>query len=297
MMKTIQFTSYGDAEKLDLVDVPTPTPQPGEILVRVAAAAVNPIDWKIRSGLMKDIFPVEFPAGIGGDAAGTVIALGAGVVDAVIGESVFGVGRSTYAEEAILTSWAPVPDGVSIEESAGWGSTIETAVRVLDQLGVAAGQTVLVSGASGGVGTAVVQIAIGRGISVVGTASESNQDYLASLGAIPVVYGDGLAARVAAAVPSGIDAALDISGAGVLPELIEITRDPSRVLSIADFSAPALGAQLSVAASDHRKAWAEAAAVPIFRMPVERRFPLAQAGAAQEHSAAGHAAGKTIVLP
>src|SRR4051812_1916784 len=104
----------------------------------------------------------------------------------------------------------------------------------------------LVSGASGGVGTAVVQIAIGRGISVVGTASEAHQDYLAHLGAIPVAYGDGLAARVAAVAPSGIDGALDISGAGVLPELIEIARDPSRVLSIADFSAPALGAQLSL---------------------------------------------------
>jgi NADPH:quinone reductase-like Zn-dependent oxidoreductase len=296
-MKAIQFNSYGDADKLNLVDVPTPTPQPGEILIRVAAAGVNPIDWKIRSGLMKDIMPVNFPAGIGGDASGTVLALGAGVSDAVVGESVFGVGRSTYAEEAVLTAWAPVPDGVSIEEAAGWGATVETAVRVLDQLGVSAGQTLLVSGASGGVGTAVVQIAIGRGISVVGTASEPNQDYLASLGAIPVVYGDALAARVAAAAPSGIDAALDISGAGVLPALIEISGDPSRVLSIADFSAPTLGAQLTLAATDHRKAWAEAAALTTFRMPVERRFPLAQAGAAQEHSATGHAAGKTIVLP
>jgi NADPH:quinone reductase-like Zn-dependent oxidoreductase len=296
-MKAIQFKSYGDAEKLDLVDVPAPMPQPGEILIRVAAAGVNPIDWKIRSGLMEGMIPVDFPAGMGGDAAGTVIALGEGVAGVAVGDSVFGVGRSTYAEEAVLTSWAPVPEGVSVEESAGWGAAVETAVRVLDQLGLSAGQTVLISGASGGVGTAVVQIAVGRGISVVGTASAPNQDYLASLGATPVVYGDGLAARVAAAAPSGVDGALHISGDGVLPELIEIVGDPSRVLSISDFAALELGAQVSAAASDHRKAWAEAAALPAFRLPVERRFTLAEAGAAQEHSAAGHAAGKTVILP
>ncbi|SEC42066.1 NADPH:quinone reductase [Streptomyces sp. 3213] len=296
-MKAIQFNSYGGAEKLDLVDIPAPTPGPGEILIRVAAVGVNPIDWKIRSGQMEGMIPVDFPSGTGSDAAGTVIALGEGVVDAVVGESVFGVGRSTYAEEAVLTSWAPVPKGVSVEESAGWGAAVETAVRILDQLGLSAGQTVLVSGASGSVGTAVVQIAVGRGISVVGTASAPNQDYLASLGAIPVVYGDGLVARVAAAAPSGIDGALHISGTGVLPDLIEIVGDPSRVLSISDFAALELGAQVSAAASDHRKAWAEAAALPAFRLPVERRFTLAEAGAAQEHSAAGHAAGKTIILP
>nr|WP_319096113.1 MULTISPECIES: alcohol dehydrogenase catalytic domain-containing protein [unclassified Streptomyces] len=104
-MKAIQFDSYGGAEKLNLVDVSAPTPQPGEILIRVAAAGVNPIDWRIRSGQMEGMIPVAFPAGSGGDAAGTVIALGAGVVDVVVGESVFGVGRSTYAEVAVLTSW------------------------------------------------------------------------------------------------------------------------------------------------------------------------------------------------
>ncbi|MBK3581555.1 NADP-dependent oxidoreductase [Streptomyces sp. MBT65] len=296
-MKAIQFNSYGGAEKLDLVDIPAPTPQPGEILIRVAAAGVNPIDWKIRSGQMEGMIPVDFPAGTGSDAAGTVTALGEGVIDAVVGESVFGVGRSTYAEEAVLTTWAPVPEGVNVEESAGWGAAVETAVRVIDQLGLVAGQTVLVSGASGSVGTAVVQIAVGRGISVVGTASAPNQDYLASLGAIPVVYGDGLVARVTAEAPSGIDGALHLSGAGVLPDLIEIAGEPSRVLSISDFAALELGAQVSAAASDHRKAWAEAAALPAFRLPVERRFALAEAGAAQEHSAAGHAAGKTIILP
>jgi NADPH:quinone reductase-like Zn-dependent oxidoreductase len=296
-MKAIQYKTYGNADVLELVDVATPVPQSGEILIRVTAAGVNPIDWKIRSGIMEGMIPVEFPAGMGSDAAGTVIALGEGVVDAVVGESVFGVGRTAYAEQAVLTRWAPVPDGVSVEESAGWGTAIETAVRILDQLGLSVGQTVLVSGASGGVGTAVVQIAIGRGLSVVGTASERNQDYLASLGAIPVPYGDGLAARVAAAAPSGIDGALDISGAGVLPELIEIVGDPTRVVSIADIAALELGAQLSTASLDHRKAWAEAAALPAFRIPVEHRFPLAEAGAAQEHNAAGHAAGKTIILP
>jgi NADPH:quinone reductase-like Zn-dependent oxidoreductase len=296
-MKAIQFESYGDSSTLELVDVDSPTPQAGEILIRVKAAAVNPLDWKIRSGLMKGMIPVEFPAGMGSDASGTVIGIGEGVTDVAPGDLVFGVGRSTYADEAVLTDWASVPNGVDIDEAAGWGAAVETAVRVLDLLGLSNGQSLLVSGASGGVGTAVVQIAVGRGIEVVGTASEANQDYLKSLGAVPVTYGEGLGTRVKEVAPAGIDAALDISGAGVIPQLITIVGDPARVLSIADFTALELGAQVSTGGNNHRQAWAEAAALPAFGIPVERVFPLAEAGAAQDRSAAGHARGKTILLP
>ncbi|SDT27286.1 NADP-dependent oxidoreductase [Microlunatus soli] len=294
-MKAIQFDSYGNPDVLQVTEVDTPRPAAGEIVIDVAAAGVNPIDWKIRRGLMAEQIPLQFPAGLGFDAAGTVTAIGEGVTDLAVGDQVYGTGRSTYAEQAVLSAWAPIPSGISVESAAGWGSAVETAVRILDQLGIGSGQTVLVSGAAGGVGTATVRLAVARGATVIGTAGPANQDYLTDLGAIPVVYGDGLVDRVAAVAPNGVDAALDISGAGVLPELIKLTGDPAKVLSIADFTAPGLGAQVSSSSSDAPAAFAEAARTPDFDIPVDRRYPLAEAAAAQEYSEAGHVRGKIIL--
>lgn len=294
-MKAIQFNEYGGPEVLQLAEVPAPEPAAGEVVIKVAAAGVNPIDWKLSRGLMAEQMPATFPAGLGFDAAGTVAAVGQGVADVAVGDEVFGTGSATFAEQTVLSAWAKVPTGIAVESAAGWGSAVETAVRILDQIGIQAGQTVLVSGASGGVGTAVVRLAVARGLTVIGTAGTANQDYLADLGATPVVYGDGLLDRVAEVAPNGIDAALDISGAGVLPELIKLVGDPAMVLSIADFSAPALGAQISTSGADAPKAFAEAAGVTGFDIAIDRRYPLADAGAALERSAAGHARGKIIL--
>lgn len=296
-MKAVQFDTFGGPEVLEIVETPSPVAGAGEIVVRVAAAGVNPVDLKIRAGYLAAQMPVDFPAGTGLDAAGEVIAVGEGVTSTSVGDVVFGLGRATYAEEAVLSAWAPVPEGLDVVEAAGWGSVVETAVRILDQLAPAAGSTVLVSGASGGVGTALVQLAIARGLTVVGTASERNQDYLASLGAIPVVYGSGLASRVTALASGGVQAAFDVSGAGVIPELIAIVGEPSRVVSISDFSAPQYGAQVSNQATDARRAFAEALAVEGFRIPVAGTFSLAEAGEAQELSGAGHTVGKLVIVP
>jgi NADPH:quinone reductase-like Zn-dependent oxidoreductase len=155
-----------------------------------------------------------------------------------------------------------------------------------------------VSGASGGVGSAVVQIARERGIDVIGTAGERNQEYLRSLGAVPTTYGPGLVDRVRAIAPGGVDAALDIAGSGVVPELIELTGEPSRVLSIADFNAPEQGAQVSTSSTNMTAALEEAARLfteGAFRIPVERTFPLGEAAQAQEASEAGHVRGKFVL--
>jgi NADPH:quinone reductase-like Zn-dependent oxidoreductase len=121
----------------------------------------------------------------------------------------------------------------------------ETASRSLEEVGVKSGETLLVSGAAGGIGSAVIQFARQRGITVIGTASAQNHDYLRGLGAIPTTYGPGLAERVKELAPEGVDAALDLAGSGIIPELIEIVGDPSHVLSVADFAAPRYGAKFS----------------------------------------------------
>jgi NADPH:quinone reductase-like Zn-dependent oxidoreductase len=174
---------------------------------------------------------------------------------------------------------------------------VATAIRIINEVGVQPGQTLLVSGAAGGVGSAVVQIAGQRGISVIGTAGAANQDYVRSLGALATTYGAGLTDRVRAMAPDGVDAALDITGAGVIGELIELTGEPSKVLSIADFSAPQQGAKVSTGSTNHAGAYAEAArlfSAGHFHMPV-KKFPLADAGRAQAESQAGHVTGRLVI--
>ena len=297
-MKAIQFTMYGGPEVLELVEAAEPHADAGQVRIAVHAAGVNPWDSKIRSGAMQQMAPVAFPAGTGLEASGIVDEVGAGVTGVAVGDAVFGSGPSTFAQYAVLAFWARKPDALSFEEAAGYPTAVETAIRILDQVGVQPGQTVVLSGATGGVGTATVQIARDRGISVIGTAGAGNQDYLRSLGAVPTTYGDGWVDRVRALAPNGVDAALDLAGAGVIAELIELAGEPSKVLSIADFSAPSLGAQVSsngngqVAAYDEAVRLFEAGS---FSLPVTQTFPLEKAGDAQAASETGHTRGKIVV--
>jgi NADPH:quinone reductase-like Zn-dependent oxidoreductase len=296
-MKAVQFAEYGGPEVLRLVDVDEPHAGPGQVRIAVRAAGVNAYDWKVRAGLMRDVQPIPLPAGIGMDAAGVVDEIGDDVDSVAIGDEVFGQGSATYAEHAVLSHWAVKPAGLSFAEAAGYPAPVETAIRIINQVGVQPGQTLLVSGAAGGVGSAVVQIARQRGISVIGTGGTANQDYLESLGALATTYGDGLTDRVRAIAPDGVDAALDISGAGVIGELIELTGEPSKVLSIADFSAPQQGARVSTGSTNQAGAYAEAArlfSAGHLHMPV-KTFPLADAARAQTESQAGHVTGRLII--
>jgi NADPH:quinone reductase-like Zn-dependent oxidoreductase len=297
-MKAVQFTEYGGPEVLELVEAVEPHAGAGQVRIAVRAAGVNPWDSKVRSGALQQMAPVAFPAGTGLEASGIVDEVGAGVTGVAVGDAVFGAGAPAFAEYVVLQFWAKKPDALSFEEAAGYPAAVETAIRILDQVGVQPGQTLVVSGAAGGVGSATVQIAVDRGITVIGTAAAGNQDYLRSLGAVPTTYGDGWVDRVRALAPNGVDAALDIAGAGVIAELIELTGEPTKVLSIADFSAPALGAQVSSNAQGQVAAYDEAVRLfeaGSFSLAVTQTFPMEKASDAQAASDTGHARGKIVV--
>jgi NADPH:quinone reductase-like Zn-dependent oxidoreductase len=267
------------------------------VRIAVRAAGVNPVDWRIREGQILKAHPIRLPSGVGLDAAGVVDEIGEGVEGVEIGDRVFGEGADTYAEFAVLAAWARMPEGLSFDEAAGYPSVVETALRIIGQVGVQAGQTLLVSGASGGVGSAVLQIARDRGITVIGTAGAANQDYLRSLGALATTYGPGLVDRVCRLGP--VDAALDLAGSGVIPELLELTGDPYRVISIADLSAPQFGVRFSGEAGSVPAALAEAAALIArgkLHIPVDQTYTLAEAAKAHIDSRAGHARGRSVIL-
>ncbi|MFD2055817.1 NADP-dependent oxidoreductase [Mesorhizobium calcicola] len=297
-MKAARFHDYGGPEVLKIEEVDVPKPDPGEVRIAVKAAGINQIDWKLRAGHMRDFMPLSFPAGVGIDAAGVVDAIGEGVTNLSVGDPVFGKGHDTMAEYAILDQWARKPDSLSFEEAAGFPVAVETAMRIIDEVAVKPGETLLVSGAAGGVGTAAIQLAKTAGIRTIGTASEPKHAYLRSLGAIPTTYGAGLRERVAALAPDGVQAALDVTGSGIIPDLVAITGNPSRVVSIADFSAPQHGARTSFDSRDATPALKHAAALHAagsFTLPVERTFPLDQIAAAQELSAQGHVTGRLVI--
>lgn len=297
-MKAVRFHNYGGPEVLKIEEVDVPEPGPGQVRIAVRAAGINPIDWKLRAGYMREMMPLSLPAGSGFDAAGVIDAVGEGVSGASVGDAVFGKGHDTMAEYAILYEWATKPDGLSFEEAAGFAVAVETATRIIDEVGVKRGETLLVSGAAGGVGSAVIQLAKAAGIRTIGTASEPKHAYLRSLGAIPTTYGPGLSGRVAALAPEGVRAALDIAGSGVIQELVAITGDSSRVLSITDLSAPQHGAKTSFEPTDSTKALAGAAELftaGSFTLPVERTFPLDRIATAHELSAQGHVTGRLVI--
>ncbi|MEV7402008.1 NADP-dependent oxidoreductase [Streptomyces sp. NPDC091267] len=296
-MKKVSFAEFGGPEVLQLIDAEAPHAGPGRIRIAVRAAGVNPVDWRIREGQVLGAHPIELPSGVGLDAAGVVDEVGEGVVGVEVGDRVFGEGSSTYAEFAVLSAWARMPERLTFEEAAGYPSVVETALRVIREVGVRPGQTLLVSGASGGVGSAVLQIARERGITVIGTAGAANQEYLRGLGAVATTYGEGWIERVRQL--GDVDAALDLAGSGVIRELVELTGIPEKVVSIADLRAPEFGVRFSGVAGSVPAALAEAVDLISqgrLHIPVEKSYPLAEAAAAHIDSAAGHTRGRRVLV-
>jgi NADPH:quinone reductase-like Zn-dependent oxidoreductase len=287
---------------LQVVDIEEPHAGAGQVRIAVKAAGVNPIDYKLRSGAMAQMMPLTLPAGVGLDAAGVVDEVGAGVQGISAGDEVFGssVGGAT-AEYAVLKEWATKPAAMSFEEAAGLPVPTETARRALKQLGVQAGDTLLVNGGAGGVGLATVQFAVAMGATVIATASEANHDYLRSLGAQPTTYGDGLADRVRAIAPGGVDLAFDAVGFGALPALVDLTGTPDKVLTIADYAgAQQLGVRVSGGGGEFQSPEARQEAADLFEagkftMPVAETFSLDETAKAHEKSEAGHVRGKYII--
>jgi NADPH:quinone reductase-like Zn-dependent oxidoreductase len=298
-MRAVRFHQYGGPEVLTVEDAPEPHAGPGEVRIRVHATSVNPADWKTRAGYMAQMMPTTFPAIIGSDAAGVVDEVGDGVDGVQPGDRVFGLAQGgAAAEYAVLAAWAPVPAGWSLEQGAAAGLVSTTAIAGLDALGDISGKTVLIEGAAGGVGSAAVQVAVARGATVIGTASETNHDFLRKLGATPVTYGEGLAERVAAAAPGGVHAALDTAGSGSLADLVAIVGDASRVATVADFNAGALGATLVMGSANALANLAEASRLGqagAYTPTVQTTYPLEKTADAHTDVQGGHTRGKVVV--
>jgi len=299
-MKAACFKTFGGPEVLELAQLADPHPRPGQVRIAVHAAGVNASDWKKRRGLIDQALPQT----MGYEAAGIVDELGEDVTDVTVGDRVFGfcTAGAAQAELAVLAYYAPIPSSLDFAQAASLPVALETAARALDQLGVKSATTLLVNGASGNIGAAAVQLAVARGARVIGTASLPKHALLRELGAEPVEYGDGLAARVHALAPAGIDRALDVAGNGILPELIELARGPTHVVTVADFGgAKQHGVRFS-RGDDGRALYVltqldELLAAGRFKLPTVQTFPLAEIAEAHRLGEAGLATGKLVVLP
>ncbi|GHG52547.1 NADP-dependent oxidoreductase [Streptomyces griseocarneus] len=304
-IKAVAFSSYGSADVLRLTDVDQPVPGPGQVRIAVRCAGVNPLDHKIRSGAMAGLFPVGLPHVPGVEASGVVEAVGEGVVGVQAGDAVLGrTATGAYAEQALAPAEELMIKPLSLpwEEAAALPVAAETAWRALNLLALNEGETVLVHGAAGGVGTLAVQFARARDVRVIGTASEFNHEYLRGLGAIPVAYGEGLADRVREAAPGGVDAALDAVGKGDAVGIsVQLTGAPGRVVSIADpEGARRSGARFSSGgpASGTGPALTAALALHeagILQLPIHRVYRLHEAAEAHRASEHGHLTGKIVL--
>jgi NADPH:quinone reductase-like Zn-dependent oxidoreductase len=299
-MRAAVYTETGEpSDVLSVSEIEEPHAGPGQVRVAVRAAGVNPIDWKIVGGTMGGSAGEPKVPGI--DAAGVVDEVGEGVTGVRVGDAVFGqAATGSAAEYAVLSAWAQKPDAASFEVAGGLGVAAETAVRVLDLLGLQPGQTVVVDGASGGVGGVTVQVAVSRGLRVIGTAGEANQDFVRSLGALPTPHGPGLADRVRALAPEGVDGGVDTAGRGSVRDLVELTGDPAKVVTIADFGAGELGVQVSTGGGGQAARMEQVAdllAAGRLELPIAGTFPLERIGEAYAESRAGHVRGKLVLLP
>jgi NADPH:quinone reductase-like Zn-dependent oxidoreductase len=299
-MRAAVYTQTGDpAEVLSVTEVEEPHAGPGQVRIAVRAAGVNPIDWKIVRG-MTGRSP-DAPTVPGIDAAGVVDEVGEGVTGVQVGDAVFGhASGGSAAEYAVLSAWAPKPGITPFEVAGGLPVAGETAVRVLDLLGLQTGQTVVVDGASGGVGSATVQVAVARGLRVIGTAGEANQDFVRSLGAQPTLHGPGLADRVRELASNGVDGGVDTAGKGSVRDLIALTGDPAKVVTIADFGAAELGVQVTSGGGGQAPRLAQVAdllAADRLQMPLAGTYPLDRIGEAYAQSQDGHVRGKLVLVP
>lgn len=296
--KAVQFSEYGGPEVLDLVEVDDAPPGPGKVRVRIKTAGVNPADYKVRAGRM---FPVHFPQGLGNDFAGVVDEVGDGVTAIASGDEVLGfTAFRAYAEYVTVPERQVTakPEALSWEVAGSLSVVGQTAREGLDRLGVGNGDTLLVHAAAGGVGGVLVQLAAREGVTVIGTASEPNHDYLRELGAIPVSYGPGLVERVRAAAPSGVDKVFDAIGGDAVPASLELVRDPSDILTIADMAAPErYGVEtFSMTPNADRLAeLAHLAATGALRVPVWKAVPLAEVRTAHQEGERGHVRGKIVL--
>ena len=309
-MKAVRFDEYGGIDVLKVVDVPRPVPGAGQVLVQVKAAGINPGEAKIRAGLLHAMWPSTFPSGEGSDLAGIVAETGPGVTgpdvtSTAAGDEVIGYtdNRASHAEYVLVEArnLTARPAGVPWEVAGALfvvGATAWAAVRAVS---LTEGDTVVVAGAAGGVGSLAIQLARRAGATVIGLASEANFGWLAGHGVIPVAYGDGVAERIRQAAGK-VDAFIDTFGADYVQLALELGVEPSRVDTIANFEAVArygvkaegnaVGASASVLAE-----LAALIAAGELELPIAATFPLDRVRDAYRRLEGGHILGKIVLLP
>ncbi len=315
MTTAIVATAFGGPEVLSVVDVPLPEPAAGEVSISIRAAGVNPVDYKMYSGNMGSD-ESSLPMRLGYEAAGVVSAVGADAEEPAgsvnVGDEVIAFRVSAaYAADLTVPASAvvPKPSGMSWEQAAGLMLTGVTAYHALEATGVGQGDTVLIHGASGGVGLSAVQIAVDRGAHVVGTAGEARQDLLHRYGVQPVAYGDGLADRVREVAPDGVDAAIDTVGTDEAVDVsLELVDDRDRIASIAAFQR-GRGAGIKLLGdgpgADPGTELRDAARLVLshlvedgkLEVVVVKTFPLDEAAEAHRFLAGGHPGGKVVLVP
>jgi NADPH:quinone reductase-like Zn-dependent oxidoreductase len=304
-VQAVRFDGYGGVEILKVVDVPRPVPEAGEVLVQVKAAGINPGEAKIRSGALHARWPATFPSGQGSDLAGIVAETGPGVTGVSVGEEVIGWtdNRASQAEYVVVEEHhlTAKPADVSWEVAGALfvaGTTAYATVRAVD---LTEGDTVVVSGAVGGVGSLAVQLARRAGATVIGLASQAHHPWLTGHGVIPVAYGDGVARRIRQAA-SKVDAFIDTFGAEYVELALELGVEPSRIDTIANFEAVA---RYGVKAEGNAAGASASALAELTRLiaagelevPIAAAFPLDQVQDAYRRLAEGHVIGKIVLLP
>jgi NADPH:quinone reductase-like Zn-dependent oxidoreductase len=239
--RAVRFDHYGGLEVLEVVEVARPVPSAGQVLVRVRAAGINPGEVSIREGLLHERFPATFPSGEGSDLAGIVEELGDGVRDCAVGDEVIGFTdwRASHAELALapVDHLVPRPPGVSWQAAGALPIAGMTAYAAVRAVAPGEGDTVVVSGAAGGVGSLAVQLARHAGATVIGLAGEHNHQWLREHGATPVSYGDGVAGRIHMLAEGGVDAFIDTFGQGYVQLAVELGVHPERIDTIIDYQA------------------------------------------------------------
>jgi NADPH:quinone reductase-like Zn-dependent oxidoreductase len=305
-MKAVRFDGYGPVGVLNVEDAPQPVPGPAQVLVRVKAAGINPGEAKIREGMMASRWPTTFPSGEGSDLAGIIERAGPGVTGFAAGDEVIGWvdTRSSHAEYAVVEAAHLTPKPVAVPwQVAGAlpvvGFTAWAAVRAV---ALSAGDTLVVSGAAGGVGSMTVQLARRAGATVIGLASEQNHGWLSAHGVVPVTYGDGVAGRIRSIAPKA-DAFIDTHGGNYVElALDELGVRPDRLDTIVRFDAVgrygvkaegnAAGASAAVLAE-----LAGLIAAGELDVPIAGAYPLTQVREAYAQLASGHLRGKIVLLP
>jgi NADPH:quinone reductase-like Zn-dependent oxidoreductase len=306
MPQAVRFDEYGGVDVLRVTEVDRPVPGAGQVLVRVKAAGINPGEAKIREGLLAQRWPTTFPSGEGSDLAGVVEELGPDVTGIAVGEEVLGFtdNRASHAELVVVEAadLIPKPPGVSWEAAGSLYVAGATAWAMVHAVAAGPGDTVVVSGAAGGVGSIAVQLAKIAGALVIGLASEANHPWLSAHGVIPVSYGEGVADRIRAASGGRVDAFLDTQGRGYVELALALGVRPERIDTIADFTArEKYGVKIDGnAVGGNAQVLAELAGLidqGLLEIPIANAYPLAKVQDAYRELEQGHTHGKIVLKP